>query len=564
MICVYTPGMNRIDMKHNHTTAMKKVLPFIMILCCFAWVVGCDRDEISDTPELPGQGGDKGGVPEGWFVASFDMGGGGVGTRALNPTEGTDSRVQQIRYLVFNASDGSFVHERNIWLPEQDDPTWPFSGIRDTLPAGDYTAVFLGNVHEDMFTFAEEFDVLTGYESGYSNARIWLPPIEFTAESEYYMGKAEFSQANPSPEVWLQRIVSRLEIYRNAVDTNYAVSMLVDNIVDNLLAGDLLTNTVKGVLAAPIKALLVDAFGEVPIIGGHSETQANLVLSLVGGLDGAVNLLTGELVGPILDALRPLLVDYLLNNVEDLLEANGSGGASVLEPLTVVLNPWGTLNDGSVAITMADYPQAIDFDGNVVDVFEGEQQFIFALDVSSVFSQRSVSVAGLAPDGVYDIKEVNVLSDATLPVTGVVVDGLLDNTFLLNDEIVDISDPLSEALGIENIELDVNEWIGADYSLVNLALKSYEPQEEPSTTIDLSLAGLLNADSLTENLEKIPVLGLLIAGLDGVVLDPLLNTLLDMELEVPIQLPLVGIDNLDLSGSWSIEEGLGMPETPQE
>ncbi len=84
-----------------------------MTIACMVLATSCEKND--DTLKEGHSAEDQAGmVPEGYFVATFDMGG---GTRSLDPTIGPDSRVQHIRYIIFNAADGSFVKERAIWGP---------------------------------------------------------------------------------------------------------------------------------------------------------------------------------------------------------------------------------------------------------------------------------------------------------------------------------------------------------------------------------------------------------------------------------------------------------------
>lgn len=82
----------------------------------------------------------------------------------------------------------------------------------------------------------------------------------------------------------------------------------------------------------------------------------------------------------------------------------------------------------------------------------------------------------------------------------------------------------------------------ADYSFVDLGLKSYTQQTDGnhSLTLSVKLGNIANIDGI---LGGIPLLGAIL----GTVLTPIKN----ITVSVPVNLPLLGVDNLQLSGSWS-------------
>ncbi len=517
---------------------------YILASALLLVAVSCGRDEAETSVGSSGNGDLE--VPEGWFVATFTA---GADTRT--PINGTDTRIQHLRYMVFDADDGSFVKERIIPI-DQGGQQWPMTGdvVTDVLPNGNYRAVFLGNVDPSLFDFDAPFELLTGYTGGYSAARIHMPPVEFTANTEYYMATAEFSNRTPSSNIILQRIISRLDLSRNAIDTkegeDYVLNMLVENIVANVIAGDVLQNTLEGLLS--------------PLLGPILDP----VIALAGPVDGLLDALLQGLLGPILEFLYGALLDELLQNAGALLLANGSDDAGLLEILTPVLNPWGAIDFTQVVVTINDFPRSVNFDREVVDIFADERQFLFSIPAGSLFDQKIISVKGFAdPDGIYDIRKVNVLKQGLIG--GVVIDGIVDNNFLLNDMLIDIDDPFSEAPGIENVSHGINEWYRADYSLVDLGLQNYDPVGDPVTNIEVNLGDILDLEDLTALLTTLPVVGDVVALLLGVldlppfhlgsaVLNTLLGDILEINISVPIQLPLVGIDNLSVSGSWSIVE----------
>ena len=81
-------------------------------------------------------------LPDGYFEVTFSAGYGGGDTRT--PVTGTDSRVRHLRYVIYK-STGEFVKEKVVLNTTDAAPSWPMAALKDTLPKGQYTAVFLAN-----------------------------------------------------------------------------------------------------------------------------------------------------------------------------------------------------------------------------------------------------------------------------------------------------------------------------------------------------------------------------------------------------------------------------------
>ena len=115
------------------------------------------------------------------------------------------------------------------------------------------------------------------------------------------------------------------------------------------------------------------------------------------------------------------------------------------------------------------------------------------------------------------------------------IENTIDGPLLLNGAFIDITDPV-----IANVE--TNRRYKADYSFVDLRLKSYTQQTDGNhfLTLSVKLANIANIDGI---LGGIPLLGSIL----NLVLSPIKN----ITVSVPINLPLLGVDNLELSGSWS-------------
>ena len=97
-------------------------------------------DEVAG--EVPGQHGAEGkpsDVPDGYFDGTVSAGYGGGDTRT--PVTGTDSRVRHLRYVIYK-STGEFVKEKVVLNTTDAAPSWPMAALKDTLPKGQYTAVY--------------------------------------------------------------------------------------------------------------------------------------------------------------------------------------------------------------------------------------------------------------------------------------------------------------------------------------------------------------------------------------------------------------------------------------
>ena len=106
----------------------------------------------------------------------------------------------------------------------------------------------------------------------------------------------------------------------------------------------------------------------------------------------------------------------------------------------------------------------------------------------------------------------------------------------MNGVFVDITDPLSYTPGI-------NRRYKADYSFLDLGLKSYTQQTDGnhSLTVSVQLGQIANIDGI---LGGIPIL--------GTILNLVLNPIKNITISTPLNLPLLGVDNLSLSGSWNV------------
>lgn len=460
-------------------------------------------------------------LPEGYFEVNFRS------TPELrSAVTGSDGRVRHIRYVVYD-SLGNFVKEKVILTPTDATPSWPLSAIKDTLPKGKYTAVFLGNVEKTLFPYQTSSgtayaDVLTSYKGSMGNARIMLPNGQFTNTSEYYWAKVQFSDTSPNPYVLLQRIISMLKVHRNFVDAQTALNQLVNNIVTQIGYKNYIKTTVQGVLPGLLKPVL-----DKGLVG-------NAIYTVVGGLDAAVNLLASTLVVPVTDALYDILLQQLVNQIGMALTGN-TDQQGLLAALGVLLNPWAMNEAKTAIVTMRDFPKSMDFSLNVKDFYAGDQRFQFDLTSRTpVTTEKDIFIRGF--NGTFNVRKVNVIKQGL--VSGLLVDQIVDGSLLLNGAFIDITDSL-------RTNVATNRRYQSDYSFLDLRLKSYAQQTDGnhSLTLSVKLGNIANIDGI---LTGIPLLGPVL----GLVTNGLLAPIKNITVSVPINLPLLGVSNMELSGSW--------------
>ena len=496
------------------------VLSLFLLASCEKGMEDMTAPQPLPEKELPSEGSSDD-VPEGYFVVSFLAGQDDI-TRT--PVTGADGRVRHIRYVIYNSA-GEYVKEKVILTPANPIPTWPFTAVKDTLPKGTYTAIFLANIEKTMFpipgsggttTYA---DVLTNYKGKMTDARIVLPGAEFTDTSEYYWAKIDFSDAAAQPTVTLQRIISMLNLHRNFVDAQTALNKLENNIVTQLNYNGTIQTTVNAVLPAAIK----NALNLGPV--------GNLVYDVVGGLDKAVDLVKNAVINQVVNALYQNLLQQLTNQIGMALTGNANQQGA-LAGLGVLLNPWATDEANAAIVTIRNFPQTMDLSLNVQSVFTGDHLFKYTFTPGTIYDEKDILIRGF--NGVFDVRKINVVKQGLIG--GLVIDNIVGSPYLLTGVFIDITDPIQATVA-------TNFRYKANYSFVDLGLKSYTAQTDGnhSLTLSVQLANIANLDGI---LTGIPVLGPILNG----TVKGLLN---NITVSVPINLPLLGVDNLTLSGSWS-------------
>lgn len=515
-----------LGMEFNNTDKMKAISIVLMALACSWLFVGCDNDDMdrmfpSIDKNTPQENDTQGNIREGYFEVVFSPEE-FPGSRAA--VSGTDTRVRSILYVIYK-STGEYVKEKTVLRPADAAPVWPLGAFRDTLPKGEYSAVFLANMDKAQFPIqktngTEYADILTNYTTARSNARINLPGSDFTDTSEFYYASVRFSDATPQPSVLLQRIISMLNLRRVFVDSQTALNSLTNNIVTQIGYKNIIKTTVQGALPGLLRKAM------------DLGTVGNTVYSVVGGLDAAVNLVTAALVQPVTDALYNLFLQQLVNEIGLTLSGNATQNGA-LGALGSLLNPWRGTDASYALVTIRDFPKAMDLDLNVTDTYTGDHRFRYSFITTpgTTNSEKDILIRGF--HGLFNIREIHVAKPGLI--SGLLVDDVIDGSLLLNGTFVNITDPLQATV-------ETNYRYLSKYSFVSLNLKSYAQQTDGNHTLTLSvkLSNIANLDGI---LGGIPVL--------GSILNTSVRTLIgNVVVSVPVNLPLLGIDNLSLSGSW--------------
>ena len=554
---------------------MKYNIHILSLVLSIATMAGCSQKESPDAPDGQEVGSKNSKpVPEGYFVATFSS----PTTRAeadFIGITGEDPRVFDLRYLIY-AADGDFIKEQLIFddfdADTDDTQDWPLPSITDTLPLGNYKAVFIANTDPDLFRReANDMplpdDLLTDYKLGFDHARLNLPYLLGADDPDFFIDVIEFSDTDSDETVYLQRVVGVFKAYRSLVDVQEALDNLVADLVSDLDKDDLFGDAVRG--------LLEDQFGGV--LGGVLQLVSGLTFGALH-LDDLLDPLVNALVDPIVDVLYDNLLKVVVNEVGSILETN-NGGIPVLDLLGKLLNPWSYAE--GAAVTVSDQPTQFGFDMEVKARDPASHKYYLPIttvetdgEEKRVVITKYLGFEDIDNDGVGEelmtLEKINV---ATWGVVGGLLDNAVDNQYLLEGVFFDIEDPL-------DFHASGNLQIYNEYSLVDLGIDDSVPKENRNLTVGLSALDIANlGDVLSGTLDKtlngltldIPIIGDIslngLLGLVGSSLDPLTDDLLtaligsgvdvdgeggltNLEIEVPISLPLLNLTNLEPSGGW--------------
>lgn len=503
---------------------MKKYYYIFGLFALLLWMTGCEKTEqaLPADPETPA--GEVEDIPEGYFIATFS----GLQPDTKAPISGPDTRIQHIRYIVYK-STGEFVKER-ILLTNGTTTTWPFQPVRDTLPRGSYKAVFLGNVDSTLFSYATPkvpnnySSVLKNYKVNYNNARIYLPNAEFKDNSEYYWANVDFSDETPTPTVTLQRIIGMMNVHRNFVDSQRALDSLLSSIEQTLHYRDLIKNTTTTLLKPALQSA---------ILGATTEN----IIELLGGIDLIVNPLLAKLVQPVADTLYNRFTKQLVHQLGNSLAGNENQGNNALGLLGELLNPWKSGDAHTAIVTINNFPKSINFNLAVQERYTGLDSFAYNFVNDAFFAEKCIYIKNFS--GLFDIRRIHIVKQGLI--SGVLIDRVIDGPLLLKGTFVDINTPLTYTPG-------TNRRYKADYSFIDIGLKSYQQPAGNTQTVSVKLLEIANLHNI---LASIPILGtpipiLLPDGLLRLVSTPISN----IKIQVTLPLPILTSNNLSLTGGW--------------
>lgn len=494
---------------------------FVILSLLISFVfTGCEKDLIDEQIQKPvdeGEGNISGDVPEGYFVVDFSPG--WEATRGA--VTGADLRVRNLRYLIYDTL-GTFVKEKLI-LSTSGYTVWPLAAVNDTLPKGSYTAVFLGNVEKTFFPYPVTggpdgyTDILTNYQGKMVDARIVLPNGPFTDATEFYWAKVPFSNTNSQPTILLQRIIGMFNVHRNFVDAQTALNGLTRNVFTRINADNIINNQVNATLPGLLRGVL-------------DRTGITLILSnpLLGlSVTSAVDSLVHRLVVPVTNALDSLLIKNIVNQLGGALTGNATHQGA-LDGLGALLNPWNNATAQTAVVTIRNFPKTMNFSLTVQDYYTGDHDFQYDFTTTNIYDEKDILIRGF--NGLFDIRQIRVSSNRL--VGGILVDGIVDGSLLLNGTFVNVTDPVQATVGS-------NKRYKANYSFLDLSYTQGAATQP--LTLSVRLGDVANLDNL---LSPIPILGPLLSLV-------VLGALGDIKVEVPINVPILGANNLTLSGSWN-------------
>lgn len=534
-----------------------------MLLCVSFAFTGCEKEAFVDKTIENGNGqgaANETEVPEGYFVANLmpttcDF------SRAL--VNGESTAVQSLRFLLFKKQTDDDGQEKYVYYkPDNADESfgivfgatnqgsglvnqsynWPLAGYEErltvTLPVGDYRVVFLGNMMESQFTDQDEnSDIVYLSDGEYDNVRINLPskgpqafyPMtnDIVYQNAFYMGAADFNINNPSPKIVLQRLVSQSTFSRDLIDTNDAVGMLVQSIVDQIKDGQLSTDIVKGVLRTNLTNILKPLLGD------------SLLYPLTTVVDRLVNILLGDLVNVLHEAVLEQVTDLV---EKELLSEKNS------DALYSILNPWSTAGSIDAKVALA---KSIDLNRRVKSY--SDPLLIKKITVKED-NDKAPNFTITSLNGPFTLIEAKVNDTEA--------NGLNYAIKVLRPAVSEIDDALLAGLLI-NIETSLaytqesNQRYTTKYDLLNLKLTDSSPQDKGETiNIETALSKVLDADKLTTAIlgDGIlsGVLSGLVGGVDGLessLLGPLRSSLLK---NLDLRLPNIAIGNISLDGRWDV------------
>lgn len=536
---------------------------WLVVLLGISFVLsGCEEDSL--TENLSGNGveqntGWEQNVPEGCFVANLLPATSDVSSRAL--VNGSSTAIQSLRFLIFKAEMDDSGQERYVYYnPEKaasnltfnevvfsqesatynQSYTWPLNpetySVKVTLPNGKYRVVFLGNMMDYQFSGQAETSSILNLSNGeFDNVRINLPsegpqafyPLLNTGsgcyQNAFYMGSADFDNANRSPRIVLQRLVSQSTFSRDFIDTNEAIDKLVDSIVEQIKGGNLSTDIVKGVLKTNLTKILDKALG------------TSLLYPVTTVVDRLVNILLGDIVN--------MLHQAVLNQVTGLVTAMLQANENAL--LFDVLNPWSVAGSVDAKIALV---KSIDLNRVPCSY---EEKMIEGIPVENKEEAPSLTITSL--NGPFTLMEARVQDK----------DGKFNNAIQLLRPTVSEADDAVLAGLLVNIQTSLgytqesNQKYSTTYDLLNLGLQDYSLPAEgkgQTITIETNLSNIIDSEKLSTAILGDGILSGVVSGLTGGV-DELVkvvlgNTTTSLLQNLDLRLPNIAIGNISLDGRW--------------
>lgn len=527
---------------------------------------GCSQDELLTEESVKEETGELN--ADGTFTATFIPSMYEPMTRAK--VEGSSKAVQSLKYLIYKdngagqyfyyAEDDVFGAEATVGSSENHQ--WPYAGIQVDLPGGNYKVAFVGNANPKLF--GEDCNELLSYtadESGkWEDVRLNMPNIPFSDNNMFYMDAVEVSTKNPVAQVWLERKVCKVQLWRETVasDNGQILTLLLENVLDHLDAEDPVTGLIGGQVGDALRRV----FDDLLVLPEHE--------GLVPALE---EILLEPLIGGLTEAVRPVVVEKLAPMLDETLKMNSKD--ALLQELT---NPWAIAEHGAV-VTFTHVPNALDLEGKVADFYPEGTKYKYDLMQDDQDDQddnfRYIDVTGLADaETKWTIGRVDILKK---DLVGGLVDQTIDSEWILDGSLIDTS---TEGLAYT---FGPNYKYKSVYGLATLNVKEsvYSGDGTKNLTVEINLGkianirdilkGIINGETSSEEKPSDGLSGLvggLIGGVLGTVgtilngllelvkLDDLVNALVDALIEVPITITLpinvnaLGAETLEVTGTW--------------
>lgn len=517
---------------------------------------GCSQDELLTEESVKEETGELN--ADGTFTATFIPSMYEPMTRAK--VEGPSTAVQSLKYLIYKdngAGQYFYYAEGDVFgadatVGSSESHQWPYAGkIQVDLPGGNYKVAFVGNANPKLFgEGCNELLSYTADESGkWEDVRLNMPNIPFSDNNMFYMDAVEVSAKNPVAQVWLERKVCKAQLWRETVasDNGMILTTLLDNVVDHLGDDDPITGLLGGKLGVAIREAL-------------------------NGL--GVPLVEDILLEPILKALskelRPAVVEALAPILDTQIKANH--GDAFLQEL---LNPWSMSDAQSAIVTFEQVPSSLNLDGKVSGYYgEGKQ---YGCEIKKGEGDdhnfRYLELCGLADgESPWTIGRIDIVREDLL---GAVLDHVTEDV-ILPGSLIDTGSELTYSFG-------PNYRYKSVYGAITLNVNEsyFDHEQSDNLVLNIKLGKLVDLESILNPIlqgkpDKGLIDGLLESVGDGDLLEAILKALngtvsgllellglttplktlcdalgaIDVYLELPININALGIDTLEVTGTW--------------